>query len=465
MYARGGRTRKLKKYFKKAKTGVNKALDYSREKYYQASDYAEKKDLKGKIKRGATKVWDKTKQGASWFKRQWEEADFGDGKGKAKFFNDGGVVEKLADLMSYTDYLVEGWDDPRKKELEKSFFGKNIDVKFKLITGGDLDLDLKTELEKIKLLSDIVDFDKVTGRINYEELKDNTNLMFYKNGELVMSLKGDFNEDSQELDTTITLGNEKTNVFNYHPFDGMGGVDYSELNLLLDNELKELNTYSAVVSIEGYEEYAEDVEGLENAKSLIQDIKASTRFQVLKGSSVGIGKRVDNDKVVAEYEKGGRIDLFEDYTNIPSRVNEVLERYSEDLEDGNYEGMTNALKEIEALGYTFNYYVDGGAYGLRPIGVNLNELEGYEDEEDDDKMARGGHVSKGELVWKKLRDSEKSTFLYENFTPEITPRGQEILIGKSYNFLPKNVKIALESKYANVDEYADGGQSSKKKTI
>lgn len=69
---------------------------------------------------------------------------------------------------------------------------------------------------------------------------------------------------------------------------------------------------------------------------------------------------------------------------------------------------------------------------------------------------KGGHVSKGELVWKKLTSSEKIQFLSENFTPEITPRSQEILVGKTYNFLPKNVKIKIESKYSNIEEYADG---------
>lgn len=72
-------------------------------------------------------------------------------------------------------------------------------------------------------------------------------------------------------------------------------------------------------------------------------------------------------------------------------------------------------------------------------------------------MARGGYMSKGELVWKKLRKSERMKFLHENFTPQITPRSQETLVGKDYNFLPKNVKIVMESKYANVEDYAEGG--------
>jgi hypothetical protein len=76
-------------------------------------------------------------------------------------------------------------------------------------------------------------------------------------------------------------------------------------------------------------------------------------------------------------------------------------------------------------------------------------------------MARGGYVSKGELVWKKLTKSERMKFLHENFTPQITPRTQETLVGKDYNFLPKNVKIVMESKYANVENYADGGKMEK----
>lgn len=73
------------------------------------------------------------------------------------------------------------------------------------------------------------------------------------------------------------------------------------------------------------------------------------------------------------------------------------------------------------------------------------------------KYSKGGHVSKGEMVWKKLSSSEKIKFLHENFTPEITPRSQETLVGKPYNFLPKNVKIKMEAKYANSENYANGG--------
>jgi hypothetical protein len=78
------------------------AYRYGQEKVGQAQVFLEKNDVKGKIKRGARKVWDKTKQGGNWLKRQWQEADFGDGKGKAKFFADGGnVIEKKERVIAY----------------------------------------------------------------------------------------------------------------------------------------------------------------------------------------------------------------------------------------------------------------------------------------------------------------------------------------------------------------------------
>ena len=89
-----------------------------------------------------------------------------------------------------------------------------------------------------------------------------------------------------------------------------------------------------------------------------------------------------------KFKEGGMVDLFEDYKNIPPNIQEILDKYSEDFEDGNYEGLAKALKEVEAKGYTFEYYVDGLAYGLRPIGVPLSDLEGFEEEE----FAKGGDI-------------------------------------------------------------------------
>ena len=209
---------------------------------------------------------------------------------------------RLAYYLSFDKNV--GYRDYTDKVLSHFYFGKPMKIEFVLKTSGDTELAFEDELQKIKLLSNKIDFNKVVGVIDYEKTKNNTDLDFYKNIELVMSLNGDWDETTEELDTIIDVNGE-TAYLNYHPLDSMGGVNMQQLKKNINEAFKELNTYSAVVSIEGYEEYAEDVEGLENAKSVIQNIKGNTRFQVLKGSSVGIGKRVDNSRVVEEYAKGG----------------------------------------------------------------------------------------------------------------------------------------------------------------
>jgi hypothetical protein len=107
------------------------------------------------------------------------------------------------------------------------------------------------------------------------------------------------------------------------------------------------------------------------------------------------------------------------------------------------------IRHIDGLGQIHVEWDNGRTLAVIP------EIDEYEII--DEEFARGGFVGKGEKVWNKMTSSERMSFLYENFTPEITPRSQEILVGRTFNFLPKNVKMKLESKYANV-EYAQGGE-------
>jgi len=73
-----------------------------------------------------------------------------------------------------------------------------------------------------------------------------------------------------------------------------------------------------------------------------------------------------------EYEHGGgveeEIDLFEDYENIPDNVQAILDKNMDAFETGNYKGLEKARKAMEKIGYTFDFYLDGQAYNLRPIG-------------------------------------------------------------------------------------------------
>jgi len=70
-------------------------------------------------------------------------------------------------------------------------------------------------------------------------------------------------------------------------------------------------------------------------------------------------------------------DLFETPELIPANVQQVLETFDEDSAN-TYHELDRILSEIEPMGYTFDYYLDAEPYGLRPVGIELNELEGYE---------------------------------------------------------------------------------------
>jgi hypothetical protein len=96
-----------------------------------------------------------------------------------------------------------------------------------------------------------------------------------------------------------------------------------------------------------------------------------------------------------KFAEGGRIDLFEDYENIPPNVQKILDKYAEEFGEDfgsmDYSDMADMHKEIVAVGYTFESGLDNMPYGLRPVGVKLNELRDYEDEPDDE-MAKGGGI-------------------------------------------------------------------------
>jgi hypothetical protein len=70
-------------------------------------------------------------------------------------------------------------------------------------------------------------------------------------------------------------------------------------------------------------------------------------------------------------------DLFETPDLIPIDVQIVLESFDEDSPNA-YHELQRLVDEIEPLGYTFDYYLDAEPYGLRPIGIELEELEDWE---------------------------------------------------------------------------------------
>jgi hypothetical protein len=72
-------------------------------------------------------------------------------------------------------------------------------------------------------------------------------------------------------------------------------------------------------------------------------------------------------------------DLFETPDKIPGKVSSILKSFSKKYgEDMEYRHTAEMLAQVEQVGYTFDYYLDNIPYGLRPLGIELHELEGHE---------------------------------------------------------------------------------------
>lgn len=108
------------------------------------------------------------------------------------------------------------------------------------------------------------------------------------------------------------------------------------------------------------------------------------------------------------------IDLFEDYENIPPKVQRILTKYEEGFEEGDYEVLKKALAEVEKQGYTFEYYLDGQAFDLRKIGQK-GKSEGMGMNAPSATMAGGGGVEEKQFLSKDLSGrGEKSYTLTES---------------------------------------------------
>lgn len=66
--------------------------------------------------------------------------------------------------------------------------------------------------------------------------------------------------------------------------------------------------------------------------------------------------------------------LFETPELLPKRIIDILNTF----EDNTYEECARVRDELETYGYTYDYYLDAQPYGLRHVGMELNELEGFE---------------------------------------------------------------------------------------
>lgn len=128
--------------------------------------------------------------------------------------------------------------------------------------------------------------------------------------------------------------------------------DFGYTNLLYSEVAKVRGKMWEILNSEGDKEYS-----LTNLNNLIE--KAAN--DVL--GSVESYKKNEGK----EFKKGGEIDLFQTPDKIPAKVQAVLDKYIADGDDFDYDNLKKAQQELNRIGYTFDYDLDGIAYDLRPM--------------------------------------------------------------------------------------------------
>jgi hypothetical protein len=77
-------------------------------------------------------------------------------------------------------------------------------------------------------------------------------------------------------------------------------------------------------------------------------------------------------------------DLFEEYDKQPRELRAITNKWEARAANGlTYEQCFKFWEQVNAVGYTFDYYLDATPYGLRPAHLPLCMLEGFEQEMDE----------------------------------------------------------------------------------
>lgn len=152
---------------------------------------------------------------------------------------------------------------------------------------------------------------------------------------------------------------------------------------------------------------------------------------------------------------GKYLDLFEHYELQPKKLSKITDKWAAKYDDEvDYNDTRKFLKEVEAVGYTFDYGLDNMPYGLRPKGVKINELEGFEDVEE---YADGGVVGKRikMIQMDDPRPIEKGTM---GTIIGVDGIGQYMVKwdnGRSLSVIPDEDKFEIIDEYEEEEDYED----------
>jgi hypothetical protein len=282
--------------------------------------------------------------------------------------------------------------DLDKQEIEVEFPSWNVDEEEKyedggmMAKGGRLDVGryYKTkDGRQVRYLGDTKDpelgtfMNKADGvfKVRYDEIEGNASV-FAEGGEMKKGgITGDLHSLTDELlAQKIQIFIDKIKPIKYYYIDEDSnsliiGLDENYTQDAADKLYKE-----ATLSMEFFDADSVDMHYIPHKKQTEYSIKL---------------------KKVAKFGKGGKIyvDLFENRDEMPYKVKVIVDRYEDEYgEDISYQSLLDMQREVENVGYTFDFGLDSMPYGLRPIGVDITQLRDYDE---DDYYADGGMMADG----------------------------------------------------------------------
>lgn len=114
------------------------------------------------------------------------------------------------------------------------------------------------------------------------------------------------------------------------------------------------------------------------------------------------------------FAHGGKVyvDLFEERDEMPYKVEVIVDKYEDEYgEDISYQALLDMQREVEEVGYTFDFGLDSMPYGLRPMGVDITQLRDYDD---DNQYGDGGYMAKGGMIAIQKKGEKKVATIIHN---------------------------------------------------
>ena len=161
-------------------------------------------------------------------------------------------------------------------------------------------------------------------------------------------------------------------------------------------------------------------------------------------------------------------DLFEIPEYLPEEVQDVLDKYNEGLEEGDYEVLKKAKKELESIGFTFDYGLGGGASDLQVVD-DLDSMSYMADGGYNDPILIAMRANQGKAKLQSVKGNQNqgkiSMLLKERARIEREMEQEAELEGgpKADKYATMLIKIdqdikKLKNKMADGGMMADGGK-------